>query len=222
MIVVIDNFLEPKELKAIAQILEKVNFVDGKTTAGWHAKLVKNNTQLDNKDPHRQELLDSISIALWHNELVKAAVQPKFIPTLLFSRYETGMYYDTHVDNSLMGGDNFFRADVSFTLFLSDPDSYSGGELTIEGSYDDRSYKLQAGSAIFYPSSSLHRVEPIASGIRLAVVGWIQSLVRDANKREMLFDLDTARRSIFAREGKTAEFDLLSKTYSNLMRMWAD
>jgi PKHD-type hydroxylase len=222
VIVVIDNLLEQNELSAIAEKLQTASFVDGKTTAGWHAKLVKNNTQLDNKDPYRQELLDLVKNSLRRNDLVQAAIKPKFIHTLLFSRYEIGMYYDTHVDNSFMGGDNFYRADISFTLFLNDPTTYSGGELVIEGSSDDRSYKLQAGSAIFYPSSTLHRVEPIAAGVRFAVVGWIQSLVRDPNQREILFDLDTTRRSIFSREGKTVEFDLLSKTYTNLLRMWAD
>jgi PKHD-type hydroxylase len=222
VIIVIDNILEREELKAIAQKLEESSFVDGKKTAGWHAKLVKNNDQLDRQDPHHPELLATVENALKRNSLFKAAIQPKFIHTILFSRYQAGMYYDTHVDNSLMGGDNFCRSDVSFTLFLSDPTSYSGGELIIEGASDDRSYKLQAGSAVFYPSSSLHRVESVKEGTRLVVVGWIQSLTRDANKREILFDLDTVRRSVFAKEGKTIEFDLLSKTYSNLLRLWVE
>jgi PKHD-type hydroxylase len=99
---------------------------------------------------------------------------------------------------------------------------YEGGELVIESSDGDRTYKLEAGSAIVYPSSTLHQVEPVTEGVRLAAVGWIQSLVRDPNEREILFDLDTTRRSIFAKEGKTIEFDLISKSYANLLRKWAE
>jgi len=141
---------------------------------------------------------------------------------MLFSRYENGMSYGRHVDNALMGNQEFLRSDVSFTLFLSSPSTYKGGELVIESSDGDRTYKLEGGSAIIYPSSTLHQVEPVTEGVRLAAVGWIQSLVRDPNEREILFDLDTTRRSIFAKEGKTIEFDLISKSYANLLRKWAE
>lgn len=121
-----------------------------------------------------------------------------------------------------MGDREFLRSDVSFTLFLSSPSIYEGGELVIECSDGDRTYKLEAGSVIIYPSSILHWVEPVMEGVRLAAVGWVQSLVRDASDQEILFDLDTARRSIFAKEGKTIEFDLISKSYTNLLRKWAE
>jgi PKHD-type hydroxylase len=222
MFLVIDNVLTPEELDTLVTKLDKANFIDGKTTAGWYAKLVKNNIQLDRSDPYTQELNQIILNALLKNPLFQAAVQPRSIHNLLFSCYEKGMSYDNHVDNSLMGGTNFQRADVSFTIFLNDPADYAGGELVIEGACDDDRYKLQAGSAIVYPSSRIHRVETVTEGKRLVVVGWVQCLVRDASKREILFDLDTVRRSIFAKEGKTIEFDLLSKSYSNLLRRWAD
>ena len=118
-----------------------------------------------------------------------------------------------------MGG---IRTDVSFTLFLGDPASYDGGELVMEGTGGEQAYKLDAGSMILYPSGALHRVEPVTRGARLAAVGWAQSLVRDPGKREILFDLDTARRAIFRQQGKTAEFDLISKSTANLMRLWAE
>jgi PKHD-type hydroxylase len=219
MILAIDNVLTPEELQFFVESLSQANFVDGKKTAGWHAKLVKNNTQLEKTSERAVELTDIVKGALERNILLKTAVQPKIIHSILFSRYEKGMSYGSHTDNAFMGK---WRSDVSFTLFLSSPTTYSGGELVVATMCSDRSYKLEAGSAIVYPSSMLHRVEPVTEGVRLVAVGWIQSLVRDPSEREILFELDTVRRSIFAKEGKTLEFDLLSKTHSNLLRKWAD
>ena len=129
------------------------------------------------------------------------------------------MSYGTHANNAMMGS---YRSDVSFTLFLSAPTDYAGGELVIEGADDEKAYKLPAGSAIVYPSSTLHRVNEVTKGTRLVVVGWVQSLVRNSAQRELLFDIDTVRRSLFAQHGKTNEFDLLSKSVSNLLRQWAE
>lgn len=222
MIFSIDNVLTSEELQLIVETLEQADFVEGKTTAGWHAKLVKDNLQLKSEATYAQQLRERVKSALKRNVLFQSAIQPKRIHTILFSRYEKGMSYGTHVDNALMGDREFWRSDVSFTLFLSSPSTYEGGELVIESSDGDRTYKLEAGSMIVYPSSSLHRVEEVTAGVRLATVGWVQSLIRDSNERELLFDLDTARRSIFAREGKTLEFDLISKSYANLLRKWAE
>lgn len=222
MIVEIKDVISSEELKIILNSLESAEFVDGKITAGWHAKLVKDNTQLDKKSQKAVELSNIVINALNRHPLVQAAALPKQIHSLLFSRYQEGMSYGSHVDNAFMGKPHFWRSDVSFTLFLSSPTSYDGGELVIEGATKEDSYKLEAGSAILYPSSSLHRVGAIASGTRLVAVGWIQSLIRDPAKRELLFDLDTVRRSIFAKEGKSLEFDLLCKTYSNLLRIWGE
>jgi PKHD-type hydroxylase len=222
MIFSIDNVLTPEELKFLVDNLEQADFVDGKTTAGWHAKFVKNNMQLKSEATYASDLRELVKIALKRNALFQCALQPKIIHSMLFSRYENGMSYGRHVDNALMGNQEFLRSDVSFTLFLSSPSTYKGGELVIESSDGDRTYKLEAGSAIVYPSSTLHQVEPVTEGVRLAAVGWVQSLVRDPNEREILFDLDTTRRSIFAKEGKTIEFDLISKSYANLLRKWAE
>lgn len=221
MIFSIDNLLTAEEFQFILKSLEKAEFIDGKMTAGWHAKTVKNNTQLSKESDVSQDLQKLVKTALKRNALFQSAGLPKIIHSILLSRYEVGMSYGTHVDNALMSAE-FYRSDLSFTLFLSDPETYSGGELVIEYSDGDRSYKLAAGSAIIYPSSTLHRVEPVTEGIRLAAVGWVQSLVRDPHRREILFDLDTARRSIFAKEGKRIEFDLISRSYANLLRQWAE
>lgn len=222
MILSIDNLLTSEELVFFTSRLETTDFVDGKTTAGWHARAVKHNTQLTTKAPYAQDLVDMVKAALWRNSLFQIAIQPKIIHSMLFSRYEAGMSYGSHVDNALMGNQQFWRSDMSLTLFLSSPSTYDGGELVIESLEDERTFKLEAGSAIVYPSSTLHRVEAVTRGIRLAAVAWVQSLVRDPSEREILFDLDTVRRSIFHKNGKTTEFDLISKSYANLLRKWAD
>ncbi|MGB5635367.1 MAG: Fe2+-dependent dioxygenase [Waterburya sp.] len=222
MIFAIDHILSPDELADIKQVLEQAEFVDGKLTAGWHAKLVKNNQQL--KAGTTQKVLKSkIIAALSKNALFKSAIRPRSIHSLLFSQYDLGMSYDTHVDNALMESPSgLSRSDVSFTLFLSSPQDYEGGELVIEGVQSEQSYKLEAGSAIVYPSTTLHRVNPVTMGTRLVIVGWVQSIIRNASDREILFDLETARRAIFAKSGKTPEFDLVSKSIANLLRKWAE
>ncbi len=221
MIFSIDRILSPDELNEIKQVLSQAEFVDGKLTAGWHAKLVKNNQQLKTGTSY-QELKTKIINALNKNALFSTAIRPKSVHSLLFSRYSEGMSYDTHVDNALMTvGSGLCRSDVSFTLFLNSPQDYQGGELIIEGVQEEQSYRLEAGSAIFYPSTTLHRVNPV-KGTRMVAVGWVQSLIRDASDREILFDLETARRAIFAKSGKTPEFDLVSKSIANLLRKWAE
>lgn len=222
MIFPIENVLSIEELKYIVDSLTEAEFVDGKNTAGWSAKLVKNNTQLEAGSERGEELREMVIGALKRNPLFEVAIRPRYIHSVMFSRYEPGMYYGPHVDNAFLGGKDLKRSDVSFTLFLASPSSYTGGELVIEYGDGERAYKLEAGSAIVYPSTFLHRVETVTEGARLAAVGWVQSLIRDANDRELLFDLDTARRSIFTKEGKTIEFDLLSKCHSNLLRKWSD
>jgi len=219
MILTLDQVLSPDELTDITKILATAEFVDGKTTAGWHAKLVKNNTQLQSKAECSPDLRARIKTALLRHPLFKVAVQPRTIHTLLFSRYGVGMSYGDHVDNAFMNG---ARSDISFTLFLNASTEYEGGELCVELADGVHTYKMEAGSAIIYPSSTIHRVETVTAGNRLVAVGWVQSRVRDPQKREILFDLDTARRSLFASTGKTPEFDLISKSHANLLRQWAE
>jgi PKHD-type hydroxylase len=218
MIFRIPDILAPEELEYITSSLAQAEFVDGRLTAGWHAKLVKNNQQLKHSDS-QQELKELIRKALSRNVLFQMAVRPKIVHSILFSRYDTGMSYGRHTDNALMG-DSFWRSDVSFTLFLTS--TYEGGELVIEGADDEKAYKLEAGTMIVYPSTTLHRVDPVTKGSRLVVVGWVQSLVRDASEREILFELDTVRHAIFAKDGKTPEFDLIAKSVANLLRKWAE
>jgi PKHD-type hydroxylase len=223
MLLSIDQILSAEELSHCRSALSEAEFVDGTLTAGWHARLVKANLQLKRDTPYQQSLQSMVINALQRHPLFQMAVYPVAVHSIRFSRYEVSMYYGSHVDNAVMtDGGQRYRSDVSWTLFLSDPDSYTGGELVIETTEGEQSYKLPAGSIVLYPSRELHRVEPITQGERLAVVGWVQSLVRDPQQRSLLFDLDTVRRSLFEKQGKTLEFDLISKSHSNLLRQWAE
>lgn len=215
----IGDVLDADGLREAREVLSGAKFVDGKVTAGWHARLVKNNLQASAKDARVAALRETVAQKIRENAVFKLIVRPKALTPLILSRYEPGMEYGSHVDDALMNG---MRTDVSFTLFLSDPDSYAGGELVIEGPDGESDVKLPAGSLVAYPSTTLHRVAPVTEGARLAAVGWARSFIRDAARRELLLDLDTARQSLFARYGKTAEFDLISKTSANLMRLWAE
>lgn len=221
MIVRIPEVLSAEAVAQVRAALDTAEFVEGKLTAGWYAKQVKNNQQLPGHTA--KDIRGSIQAALHHNPLFQAAIRPKHIHSILISRYDVGMSYGRHADNALMGaGGNQRRSDVSFTVFLNAPQEYDGGALVMEGVDDERGYKLDAGMAIAYPSSTLHRVDPVTKGIRFVAVGWVQSWVRDPAKREILFELDTVRRSLFAQQGKTNEFDLLSKNIANLLRQWAE
>ncbi|MEL6437840.1 MAG: Fe2+-dependent dioxygenase [Cyanobacteria bacterium J06621_8] len=222
MIFTIQNILNPEELEQVTSSLAGGEFVDGKLTAGWNAKLVKNNQQLNKKTPLGTQLTQQVKSALNRNKLFQTAIRPKSIHSMLFSRYDEGMSYGRHVDNALMRSNGMWRSDISFTIFLNSPQEYDGGELVIEGTDAERGYKLEAGSAIVYPSTTLHRVNKVTRGSRLVCVGWLQSLIRDPSEREILFDLETARRVIFAKDGKTPEFDLISKSLANLLRKWVD
>jgi PKHD-type hydroxylase len=222
MIISIANVLSEDELAALEAQLADGQFIDGKATAGWHARLVKHNTQLPSSDPAMPHLRSLVHQALMRNPLFQMVALPKAIGPILFSRYDVGMSYGSHVDNAFMGTDPKIRSDLSLTVFLRSPTTYEGGELVIETTQGEEAFKLDAGAMVLYPSSTLHRVEPIAQGVRLVAVAWVQSLVKDPAERELLFDLDTARQAIFAKDGKTAEFDLISKSHANLLRKWGE
>jgi PKHD-type hydroxylase len=219
MFTVIAGIISPREIADAGSVLAAATFADGRATAGWHARLVKDNLQAVGTDGAVASLRQTIAARIFANPLFQLVARPKALTPLILSRYEPGMAYGSHVDDALMHG---VRTDVSFTLFLSEPDACDGGALVIETSAGEEEVKLPAGSMVVYPATMLHRVEPVASGARLAAVGWARSFVRDPGRRELLFDLDTARQKLFQREGKSAEFDLLSKASANLLRMWAE
>ena len=219
MQIIIGNVVPPEEIATIRGILDGARFVDGRATAGIAASLVKHNEQADSSERGLETARKLVANRIIENEVFRIAVRPKKLTPLLFSRYGPGMHYGSHVDDALM---NAMRTDVSFTLFLSEPDSYEGGELVVETAAGNEVVKLEAGSLVAYPSTTLHHVHEVTSGVRLAAVGWARSYIRDPAQRELLFDLDTARQRLFARNGKSEDYDLVSKSLTNLMRMWAD
>lgn len=215
----IDDLFAAEELAAIQDVLaDPALYEDGRLTAGWHARAVKQNLQA-RAGALADGVLAKIEAALMKHEVFVAAVRPKRLVKLLISRYGSGMTYGTHVDDALMDGQ---RTDISFTLFLSDPRSYEGGELVIEDGYQERRVKLEAGQLILYPSTSLHRVEGVTDGIRMATVGWARSYIRQSEQREILFDLETSLRQVHEVEGKSPLFDRLVKTRTNLLRFWVE
>jgi len=218
MILAIADILSGVDLEEVRAHLAGASFVDGRATAGWAAKLVKDNLQaLDS--PQLARLRALIETRLTQHSVFALAARPKRIVGPLFSRCEAGHAYGVHVDDALIGG---IRTDISFTLFLSAPESYDGGELIIDTTAGEETFKLSAGSLLTYPATTLHRVAPVTRGQRLVAAGWVRSFIRDPARRELLFDLETARRRLFDAHGKTWEGDLLAKCAANLMRLWCE
>jgi PKHD-type hydroxylase len=210
--------LEQDELRQIVMRLAGGKFVDGKLTAGGPAREVKNNLQVERSGPELTDIDQIILAALGRNQALQSFAFAKRILLPLFNRYENGMQYGAHVDAAVMGkGADQIRTDLSMTVFLSDPASYDGGELALQTPLGEEEIKLEAGEAVVYPSSTVHRVTPVTRGVRLAAVTWIQSSVPDERLRAILFDLGNAMRK--ADESGNQELrTLLHKSYNNLLR----
>jgi len=218
MILVIDNVLDTHEVAALREAATSLPYEDGRRTAGRYARDVKHNEQAADS-PQREAVLEKVRMALERNDVFRSAARPRRFARLLVSRYGPGMEYGLHVDDPIMLGS---RTDLSFTLFLSDAESYEGGGLVIDDMMEERVIRLAPGELVLYPTSALHRVEPVSRGERVAVVGWVTSWVRDPARREILYDLDEAARAIYTAGGKSPAFDRLLKAKSNLYRMWAE
>ena len=220
MIVTLQNVLNAEELGRVREALAGAEWRSGADTAGWHAKGVKSNEQAHGAgvDAVRRQVAEAVS----RHSRFRAAAQPKLLSAIMFSRYRPGMEYGVHVDDPLMSAPRGqMRTDLAATIFLSEPETYAGGGLAIPGA-GESGVRLKPGDAVLYPATSLHRVVPVTEGERLAAIFWVQSLVRDENARETLFDLDRARRLIFQRDGKSPAFDLVAKAHANLLRRWAE
>jgi len=200
----------------ILSALDDAEFVSGSTTASGMAENVKSNEQvpLDKVPQLKKQVLEVISS---HAEF-QYLTMPKLISNLLISRYLPGMRYGTHTDNAVMGTGG--RSDLSFTLMLSDQESYEGGELCMETSFGEQAVRIPAGAMLLYPTGGLHRVAEVKTGQRIAIVGWIQSRVRDAAKRQILHDLDRSRQAYLKAVGHDRTADLMFKSTVNLRRMW--
>jgi PKHD-type hydroxylase len=215
---VVGGVLSEAEASVLLDEAQALAYDDGAKTAGRFAREVKANDQAA-PAAAREAIFDKVRRALAVNPVFNSAARPRALSPLILSRYREGQTYGLHVDDAIVQG---LRTDLSFTLFLAPPETYGGGALMVEDQYETRAVKLAAGDMILYSSGTLHRVEPVTRGARIAVVGWVQSLIRDEKQREILFDLDRAVETAHAEGGKSALFDTLAKTRSNLIRMWAE
>jgi len=222
MITIIKNIFNKEELTDIHAMLDQGQFQCGKKTAGWAAKSVKNNQQWTATSELEAELTNVLTTKLVTHPQFSTTTYAKKIAPFLFSQSHQSGGYGEHIDDALMGAETIIRSDLSCTIFLSEPEDYQGGELVMTLSAEKLSYKLCAGDVIIYPSTTLHKVEPVTQGIRRVAVTWLESYIRHADQREILYDLDVARRNIMNSQGKNDSFDKISKSHANLLRRWAE
>jgi len=225
MMLHVPGVLSAAQAREVRAALDAADWVDGRETVGAQGAQVKRNRQLPEHSPVGRELAQGILAALMQNALFFSAALPlRFVPPL-FNRYEGGEHYGLHVDGSIRsipGSGERLRTDLSCTLFLCEPDDYDGGELEVVDTYGTHEVKLPAGDLILYPSSSLHRVHPVTRGARTCSFFWLQSMVRDDEKRRLLFDLDQTILKLRAKGGESEEAVALTSHYHNLLRMWSD
>ena len=226
MLTVIPGLLSAAELARVRAIVDAGEWTDGNATSGPQSALAKRNEQLPEDSRAAQEAGALVLDALGRSPLFVAAALPLKVFPPLFNRYAGGQAFDTHVDNAIRirrGSDFRIRSDLSATLFLADPDSYDGGELVMEGQFGESRVKLPAGDLVVYPASSLHRVEPVTRGARVASFFWLQSMVRDDAARRILFELDQGVQAVGAAMGPGDPAAVrLTGVYHNLLRRWAE
>jgi len=215
------QLLNAEEVEFIKQELEKEtqDWEDGKNTAGSHATKVKNNLQLRRQSEVSKKLSLIVKQKIQNDDLIKGFTLPKHIHGIMFTKSLKRMGYGRHIDNAYMSSG---RADLSFTIFLSEKGDYEGGELLIENLNSESKFKLNKGEIIIYPSTYLHSVKEILNGERIVCVGWIESYIKSIEEREYLFDLDAGARALLAKHGRSDELDLVFKSYSNLLRVLGD
>ncbi|WP_379920487.1 Fe2+-dependent dioxygenase [Erythrobacter sp. R86502] len=223
MILVINAIRDSEHLAAISDRIAMLDWRDGRETAGKVAREVKRNEQASMKSTAGRALQDELFRLVSDNDIVTAAAQPRRFSPVIISRTGIDGKYGAHVDNAMMGrGARRLRTDLSFTLFLTPPDDYDGGELVIHAAGMTQAVKGEAGSLVLYPSGSIHEVTPVTRGARVVCIGWIESTVADAAQREMLFDLENLRAALRQKlPSQSAELLTLDKTIANLLRMWA-
>ena len=223
MLLRIPSVLDRSELDVVQRMLAGAPFVDGKLSAGQAAKRVKHNQEVDRRARELEQLNNLVMGKLVQHPVYRSGALPLRVAAPYYARYTPGMRYGDHVDDPVMGTDGtLYRSDISITVFLGDPAGYDGGELVINTPFGEQLVKLPAGDAVMYPSSSLHRVAEVTRGERLVAVTWLQSLVRDPARRELLHELNSVRERLLANTPETEDAKLINKTYVNLVRMWGD
>lgn len=223
MLVVIPRVLDNTQLDQVHTLLENAHFVDGRLSAGKTAKRVKHNEELQANASLMERLNSIVMASLVQNPTYQAAAMPYRVAAPYYARYTQGMRYGDHVDDPVMGPPGGqYRSDVSTTVFLNQPEEYQGGELVIRTSFGEQCIKLPAGDAVVYPSSSLHHISEVSTGERLVAVTWTQSMVRDPQRRELLFQLYQAREKLLQNSPDADEATQIDHVYVNLVRMWSE
>jgi len=222
----IPQVLSKEQVMRCRQVMDAAEWIDGRGTAGSQSAAVKRNMQLPEGTAAAEQLGSIVLEALSRSALfISAAIPMKIFPPL-FNRYGIGQHFGTHVDGAIRavpGTPVRIRTDLSVTLFLTEPEDYDGGELTVEDKYGVHEVKLPAGDMVLYPSTSLHHVKPVTRGTRLASFFWLQSMIRDDGARSLLFDLDQTIQELSAERGvEDAACVRLTGIYHNLIRYWAD
>ena len=225
MIVAIPGVLQPEQVREARQLLDAAEWIDGRVTAGHQSARAKDNQQLPEDSALAKQLGEMVVAALERNaRFVSAALPLKVFPPL-FNRYAGGQSFGLHVDNAvrqIRGTPHRVRTDLSATLFLAEPTEYDGGELVVEDTYGAHAVKLPAGHMLLYPSSSLHKVNAVTRGARVASFFWIQSMVREDAQRAVLFDMDQAIQRLALQSPDHPSVVQLTGVYHNLLRMWAE
>jgi PKHD-type hydroxylase len=225
MLITIPDVLNPAQIAHARQLLSSAEWVDGRVTAGHQSAQVKDNLQIPESSPAAQEIGNMILAALGQNPLFVSSALPMKVFPPLFNSYGGGQSFGTHVDNAIRhvkGSSHRVRSDLSATLFLTPPEDYDGGELVIQDTYGVHKAKLPLGHMVLYPSSSLHRVEPVTRGRRVSSFFWIQSMVRNDSQRSLLFDLDNAAQRVNRDLPSSPAAVQLTGIYHNLLRQWAE
>lgn len=224
MLLHIENLLDAAAVARMRAKLDAAEWTDGRETVGPQGAQVKRNQQLPDASPLRVELgREVLAACARHPEFHATTLPVKILPPR-FNRYAGGGSYGAHVDGAVMAlaDGSQLRSDIACTVFLADPEGYDGGELVVEDTYGEHEVKLPAGDAIVYPASSLHRVEPVTRGARVAAFFWVQSLVRDEAQRRTLLQLDTAIRQLVAGGADADAVKQLTGVYHNLLRQWSE
>jgi PKHD-type hydroxylase len=223
MLLAIPCVLRADEVARVRSLLAGAHFVDGRLSAGSAARRVKSNEELQAGAPDLEQLNRLVMGNLVRHPVYRSGALPLHVATPLYARYQPGMSYGDHLDDPIMGADGvMYRSDIAITIFLSAPEEYDGGELVIRTPSGQQQVKSAAGDAVLYPAGSIHRVEPVTRGQRLVAVTWVQSMVRDAARRELLYGLNLARENLLQTAPEAAETAQVNAAYLNLIRMWAD
>ena len=222
MLTHIEGVLDSRQLRQATALIAGGRFADGRGSAGMAARRVKLNEELA-LDPRRMDELNNLVMgSLVRHPVFRSAAMPRKTATPYYARYTPGMTYGEHVDDPIMGQGELYRSDVSVTVFLNGPQDYDGGELCIQTPFGEQQVKLPAGDAVIYPSSSIHRVAEVTRGERLVAVSWIQSLVREPDRRALLHELNQAREVLLEEKPDAPATAQVNQSYINLVRMWSD